>query len=233
MIKLIKLEYKKNKISRYVRKAFIMTLCLVMFIFAMNYFGIANDPDTGLPDADNGDIAIVVDVLTTISFFIFAAAMQASFIMKAYKNKTMNLMFLYPIKRRKIVIAQMVAVLLFNFVALILAQAAIFSSLYIGSFYFTPAFQMDTRWTDTAFVMKTLLKDAMSISISLIALFIGIILKSSKSVILSCFLLVTLLQGTIGDISFVNNVAIPIILTCISAFFAGLSIYRVNKKDMM
>ncbi len=33
----------------------------------------------------------------------------ASFIVSAYKNKTMNLMFSYPIKRQKILAAQMLA----------------------------------------------------------------------------------------------------------------------------
>ena len=51
MLKLIKLEWKKNNIGKYVRNAVILAAVLCLFMFALAYLGIANDPDTGVPDA--------------------------------------------------------------------------------------------------------------------------------------------------------------------------------------
>lgn len=51
MWKLIKLEWKKNHISKYIRNAVILAGILCLFMFALAYLGIANDPDTGVPDA--------------------------------------------------------------------------------------------------------------------------------------------------------------------------------------
>ena len=54
MIKLIKLEWKKNDIAKYIRNAVILAAVLCLFIAALSYLGIANDPDTGIPDAAEG-----------------------------------------------------------------------------------------------------------------------------------------------------------------------------------
>lgn len=45
MLKLIKLEWKKNNIGKYIRNAIIMAALLCLFVFALAFLGIANDPD--------------------------------------------------------------------------------------------------------------------------------------------------------------------------------------------
>ena len=45
MLKLARLEYKKNNIAKYIRNACILALVLCLFLFAMVFLGIANDPD--------------------------------------------------------------------------------------------------------------------------------------------------------------------------------------------
>ena len=59
--------------------------------------------------------------------------MLASYIVGAYKNKTMNLMFSYPIKRQKILLSKMLAVWIFNYAALILTKLAVYGVILIGS----------------------------------------------------------------------------------------------------
>ena len=88
MLKLIKLEWKKNNIGKYVRNAVILAGLLCLFIFALAYLGIANDPDTGVPDAAPGNemISSSIELFTSMSFLIFTSVMLASFIVTAYKN---------------------------------------------------------------------------------------------------------------------------------------------------
>ena len=45
MLKLIKLEWKKNNIGKYIRNAIIIAALLCLFVFALAFLGIANDPD--------------------------------------------------------------------------------------------------------------------------------------------------------------------------------------------
>lgn len=126
MWKLIKLEWKKNNIGKYMKKAVIVAVLLCLFLFALAYLGIANDPDTGVPDAapGNGTISAPIELFTSMTSLILTGVMLSSFIVGAYKNKTMNLMFSYPIRRQKILVSQMLAVWIFNFTVLILTWGA-------------------------------------------------------------------------------------------------------------
>lgn len=68
---------------------------------------------------------------------------------------------------------------------------------------------------------------------SFIALFIGIISKSSKATIITSFLLIFLTQASVGDFTLANNMLFPVILTVISLVFAFLSIHNAETKDLM
>ena len=135
MLKLIRLEWKKNNVGKYIRTVVIVSALICLFIFALCYLGIANDPDTGVPDAAPGNSAISssIELFTSMAFLVFTSVMLSTYIVSAYKNKTMSLMFSYPIKRQKILISQMLAVWIFNFVALVLTKLLIYGCILLGS----------------------------------------------------------------------------------------------------
>lgn len=234
MLKLIRLEYKKNKIGRYVRNAAILTGILLLFFWAFVYMGIANDPDTGVPDAalGAGGVTANVELITGIAYMIFAAAMHASFIITAYKDKTMGLMFTYPIKRKKILAAKMLATWLFCTAVLAAAKLLVYASIFAGSFFLKPAFAVDYSLFQLRFYPLLLLKSCVTISVSFLALFVGMLLKSSKAALVASFLLIILMQGNIGDASLAGNMLLPIILAVISLLSAVVSIQRVEYRDV-
>lgn len=235
MLKLIKLEWKKNNIGRYMRNAVILAAVLCLFMFALAYLGIANDPDTGIPDAapGNNTMSAPIELFTNMSFSIFTGVMLASFIVSAYKNKTMNLMFSYPIKRQKILVSQMLAVWIFNFVALVLTKLLLYGCILAGSHFMVSSFPLDFNMASLGFYIQVLVKSVVIVTMSFIALFIGMAMKSSKATIISSFLLILLTQGSIGDLTMANNAVFQVILTLISLVFAFLSISGAETKDLM
>lgn len=234
MGKLIKLEWKKNNIGKYIRNACLLTAILCLFLFAMAFWGIAEDPDGTLDAAEGLEvISASIEMFTDISFLIFTGVMMASFIISAYKNKTMNLMFSYPIKRQKILASQMIAVWLFNFMALVLAKLLIYGCIYIGSLRMESPFVIDFQMTSLSFYISLLLKSIVTVSMGFIALFVGMMMKSSKAAIVASFLLVLLTQANIGDFSLAHNRIVPFFLTAVSFVFAGLSILHAETKDLM
>lgn len=234
MLKLIKLEFKKNNIVKYIRNAIIMTVILCVFIFALAFLGIADDPDGTLDAVPGMDvISAPIELFTSIAFLIYTSVMLASFIVSAYKNKTMNLMFTYPIKRQKILASQMIAVWSFNFIALVLTKLAIYLCIFIGAKFMRSSFAIDFDIGSLAFYLQLLLKSVSIVSMSFIALFVGMALKSSKAAIITSFLLIFLTQANVGDFTMAGNAAFPVVLTVISLGFAVLSIYNVEKKDLV
>ncbi len=234
MMKLIKLEWKKNNIGKYRRNAVIVALVLCLFIFALAFFGIANDPETGVPDTapGNENISSSIELFTSMAFLVFTGVMLSSFIVSAYKNKTMNLMFSYPIKRKKILASQMLAVWIFNFGALALTKLLLYGSILLGSRFLTSSFVVDFTMTDLGFYVQLLLKSAVTVTMGFIALFIGLAMKSSRAVIVSSFLLILLTQAGIGDFTLSENGIFPLVLTMLSLALAFLSVWRVETRDV-
>lgn len=235
MLKLIKLEWKKNNISKYIRNAIILAAILCLFIFALAYLGIANDPDTGIPDAapGNNSISAPIELFTSMSFLVFTSVMLSSFIVSAYKDKTMNLMFSYPIKRQNILVSQMLAVWIFNFAALVLTKLLLYGCILIGSRFMVSSFPLDYNMASLEFYIQLIIKSVVIVTMSFIALYIGMAMKSSKATIISSFILIILTQANVGDLTLSNNAAFPAILTIISLGFAFLSINKVEYKDLM
>ncbi len=235
MLKLIKLEWKKNNIGKYIRNAVILAAVLCLFIFAQAYLGIANDPDTGVPDAapGHGTISAPVELFTSMSFLVFTAVMLSSFIVSAYKNKTMNLMFSYPIRRQKILVSQMLAVWLFNFTALVLTKLLIYGCILAGSLFMTSSFPIDFDMGSAGFYIQLIVKSAVIVTMGFIALFIGMAMKSSKAAIISSFLLILLTQSNIGDFTMADNAVFPVLLTLLSLTLAFFSICRAETNDLM
>lgn len=236
MGKLIKLEWEKYEIGKYIRNAAILIVLLVIFNYAMTFLGIANDPDTGVPDMafSNMGVSTNVELLTDITFLIFAAAMHATFIIGAYKNKTMNLMFLYPLSRKKIMTAKMLAVCIFCFAGIVIAKLACYGVSNLGFMMGQKAsFPMDYNMLSVSFYIQLLIRSAATISISLLALLSGMIAKSSKVTVISSFLLIILMQGNVGGATLKDNLAVPIVLMAISVLAAILMVQRVEKKDVM
>lgn len=234
MLKLIKLEWKKNKIGKYIRNALIMAAVLCLFVFALAFLGIAEDPDGTLDAAEgmNG-ISAPIELFSGMSFLVFTSVMLASFIVSAYKNKTMNLMFSYPIKRQKILASQMIAVWLFDLVALVITKLLLYACVYIGGKRMRSSFIIDFDMGDLSFYVQLLIKSVVIVSVSFIALFVGMKMRSSKAAIVASFILVLLTQANIGDFSLAGNLVFPVILTVVSLVFAVLSVVKVETKDLV
>ena len=116
MMKLIRLEWKKNDILKYIRNAVITTAALLVFILMAARELEAQET---VASYGKGMLDSSVGLFVHMSYIIFTGVMIAAYIVGAYEKKTMNLMFSYPIKRRKIILAKVSAVWIFNFLAMV------------------------------------------------------------------------------------------------------------------
>lgn len=234
MLKLIRLEWKKNNVGKYIRNACVLAVLLCLFIYALAFLGIANDPDGTLDAAEGMDtISSSIELFTSMSFLVFTGVMLASFIVSAYKNKTMDLMFSYPIKRQKILASQMAAVWIFNVTALVLTKLLIYGCVAIGAEKMPSAFEIDFDMGSTGFYIQLVVKSAVIVSMGFVALFVGLKMRSQAAVIVASFVLILLTQANIGDYSLAGNAVFPLVLVAVSVVFAVLSVWKVEKRDLL
>ena len=229
MMKLIRLEWKKNNILKYIRNAAVTTAVILVFMLMT-----ARELETveTVETYGKGMLDSSVALFIHMSYIIFTGVMIAAYIVGAYEKKTMNLMFSYPIKRRKIILAKVSAVWIFNFVAMVSSKIGIYIVLVLSkSFIGISAESIPIG--ELSFWLDIVLSSAAMVSISFIALPIGLKMKSSKAAIVASVIIVCFTQGNIGGATLVNNIPFYAILLVAAGVSVYLSVCNVEIKDLL
>ena len=228
MLKLIRMEWKTNRIGKYIRNAVILTASLLAFSML-----VGAELDRDVPPVYGKSMLIAgVDLFSHMGYIIFTGVMLAVFITGAYENRTINLLFSYPIKRRKILAAKLLAVWIFNYAAMVLSKLAIYAGLFLTSPY-TGISVGDIRLGEASFYLNILISSAVMVSISFVALLIGTWMHSSKSVIVASVILTFFTQGNIGEFTLIGSIPFYIVLMLLSIAAVVLLIADVEKRDVM
>lgn len=235
MWKLIQMEWKKNHIKKYVVTEVIGAAILGLLLFALCYWGIAVDPGTGVMDESAQELATMalqIDLFSNLFYVILTTAMMSSFIIKAYKNRTQNLMFSYPIPRKKILFSQMMAVWIFCGASLLITKLFLYVLLSLG-YGLSASFPLGYDLTSPGLYVQMILKTILTVTLSLIPLYVGRQLKSSKAAIISSFLIFSVMNGTIGDLTLSGSFILPILMFAAALVCGFLTIFRAEQEDLM
>lgn len=230
MIKLIKLEWKKyNNGKGLITAALIMTAVCALFIV-----GTAKELQAAAPIEFYGKsmIEAAVDIFTHISYIIFTGVMIAIFLVGAYEKRTINLMFSYPIKRRKIILSKVLAVWIFDYIALVISKALIYAVLLMAK-SFTHLSAADIPMGTPTFWLNLFLSSAAMVSIAFIALPIGLKFKSSKAAIVAAVVIACFTQGNIGSYTLADSVPFFVFLFVLAVASVVLAVYDVETRDVM
>lgn len=228
-MKLIRLEWKKNNILKYIRNAGITTVVLLLFMIMA-----ARELETEetIEMYGKGMLDSSVGMFVHMSYIIFTGVMIATFIIGAYEKKTMNLMFSYPIKRSKIILAKVYAVWIFNFLAMVSSKIIIYLVLILTkSFIGITAESIPIG--DLSFWLDIILSSMAMVSVSFVALLIGLKTKSSRATIVASVIIVCFTQGNIGSATLANNIPFYVILLAVAIGAVYLSICNIETKDLL
>ena len=230
MLKLIKLEWQKHSLWKYIRNAMITTIVLLGMLIL-----IASDPSTGEITEMTGKSTIqtLTDMFMNMAYFAFTGTMLSSFVVSEYENKLINLMYSYPIKRRKILVAKVISVCVFNFIALWLSKLLAYTVLPLTGFGSVATLQLNSF----SVLGDSLLNTAITVCGGCIVLSIGMKKKSSKTTMISAFILMFVILGiTQGNvlpytsISGISRYAIQIIGAFVAVF---LSVRGLETEDVV
>lgn len=233
MWKLMKLEWKKNNMKKFLIKAAMVTVIIFLMILAVS--GELAGMET-VEVYGKSMIGTGVDMCANMAFILCTAVMLSSLIISAYKDKTMDLMFAYPIRRQKILISKMLLVWLFNFFALVLCKFIIYGGLILASplaHISIESILPGRMGADVSFYLEILINSAIMVSISFTALFIGMRMKSSKAAMVAACIVMLLTQGNIGSYTLINNIPFYIVMMVLAAASVFLCVHGVEIKDVV
>jgi len=211
MANLLKLEIRRNRLTPYIIASIIVFagIAALMLVAAFD----ESDPAT------YASLIYLTSILTVISFAIVSSVMYAKFLIGEYHGEARTLLFSYPVKRSRILIAKVSLVFGFTVLATMLSNALAFVILY-----FTESMNnviQDHFTTEALFMMirYTLLAATASSIFGFIAFMIGFRMKSVPAAIVSAVIIGAALNDVIRMaaqqtiiIGFCGFVAIGIIL---------------------
>ncbi|TKI94063.1 ABC transporter permease, partial [Bacillus wiedmannii] len=127
MLRLMKLELKKFKLGWYVKGAVIANITiLALMIFMSIVAQVEGDPEIRDPQT----MLLTASTLVRATFIIFGGVLIAKLIIDEYKNKTILLMFSYPINRKKMMISKLAITATLTFITVIVSNI-----LVVGIFF--------------------------------------------------------------------------------------------------
>jgi len=106
MLKLMRLEIRKNKLGSSLKAVIIANLGIIGFL-TLIYF--AERSEGAAAFATYESAFTIIDVFVRATFMIFASVWIAKLIIDEYKNRTISLMFMYPINRKKILVRSLLS----------------------------------------------------------------------------------------------------------------------------
>jgi ABC-type transport system involved in multi-copper enzyme maturation permease subunit len=230
VLKLMRLEMKKVKMWGYIKGGIIANL-IIIALLALIIFGTKNEGD--LTFSSFTVTFSMVDTLVKATFVIFASVLLARFIIEEYKSNTITVLFMYPINRKKLIIAKLLIVVLFTFISIVLSNIFIDFVLYItNNFYNFIPDKLTTSLIINNF-MTIGISALASTGMGLIPLYFGMKKKSVPATIVSAVIIVSIMGSGNGGHSLSSITAIPITLSIIGVFIAYLSIRNIEHVDVI
>ncbi|WP_416826073.1 ABC transporter permease [Ectobacillus polymachus] len=229
MLNLMRLELIKFKFESAIRGAFVATIIIFSF-FVLTSYGAKGDGDFSFTSYN--EIFTIIDTFVRATFIIFGASLLAKFIVQEFTEKTVTVLFMYPINRKKLLIAKLFIVILFTFFSIVIADTIIFTLFYSVNFYFPLMSETLTMPEIKQIILKLVMNAIAATGMSLIPLYFGMKKYSVRSTIISSIVIVVLVCSNSNGVSINNIIIIPIILACIGAIAAYMTVRKVEQVDL-
>ena len=228
MLNLIKLELKRVSLKSH----FIGLLAANIVIALLSAFtssllnaggGVAV---TGLPPAQLDTLTLAI-MLVRATLIIWEAVLISVFIVEEYRNKTINLLFTYPVQRGKLIAVKIILIcgvmLLFH----ALSGVFQFTCLSVASKYFSFV------TVSPANLLTQAVTALSAVLLGLLPLYVGMIKKSTIATIVSSFAIAAVVSNSQG--SGAGLIAIPIaaiVSGVIGAGFSAITVHKMVSSDL-
>lgn len=230
MFNLITLEMKKFKIQGFIKAAVITHLALLIFLqFVVIILKVENEPIEEIIEVSN----VLINSMGTITFVIFASVMLGKIVIGEYSNKTINLMFMYPVSRKKIVISKLIIVSVFTFINIIISNILLTSLFIIINSVFN-VFTWQPSLVSIITKVPTLLLNAILASgTALIPLYFGMKKKSVSTTIISGVLITAVMHSSNGTITISSILPITITAAVIGLLVGVGTLNKLDVEDVI
>ncbi len=235
MLHLMRLELRKHKLPLISRGVWIVWIVLIglfsLFYFDRQLFG--DNPGEPLPEFDGYSTAFsIILTFANITFTIYGATLLSRIVIAEFRNKSMTLMFTYPVSRYRMMTAKLLLVFLWTFNMILLSGLIMGTLLVIAEqyFHFIPEqLTMDIVWTLLAKMAWNALCAA---CIVMIPLYFGMRKYSTVETIVAAIIIGGLMNGNTNGFSLNQIFLFPLGLAIVGILAAVFTLRNIQEADM-
>ncbi|MED3067724.1 ABC transporter permease [Bacillus thuringiensis] len=230
MLRLMKLELKKFKLGWYVKGAVIANITiLALMIFTSIVAQVEGDPEIRDPQM----MLLTASTLVRATFNVFGSVLIARLIIGEYKNKTIILMFSYPINRRKMMISKLVITATLTFITVIVSNILIVGVFFGIDSYFSilpNPFTVDQLVQEGINLVPLAIATA---GISLIPLYFGMRKRSVPTTIVSSIIVVSIAINNQPIFPIATFLPLQFTFAAIGMVIAYFGIKNIESEDAL
>ena len=230
MLKLIKLEMKKFKMGGYVRSSLITNVIILGVICLISY---VENLEGAVVFEDYAMALQLIETIIRATYIIFAAVLISRLVINEYKNKSITVLFMYPINRKSLIIAKLLIVVIFTFVNIVAANIFVGGGFYLVD-QFAQVVPDQLTLSGLGKHSASVVMNALATScMSLIPLYFGMRKFSGSTTIISSIFIVLIVCQNMNGFTLNSIVFVPITLAVIGAIIAYLAIRNIENKDVI
>lgn len=229
MLHLVKLELKKGGLRGYILGALIAYAAIAGLLMLM-YF--VKEEPTGSTFKNQADMLSAVNTLVGATFIVYASALLSKLVISEFKDRTMTLLFAYPVSRKQLIFAKLSIVFVWCFFAILLGNVLLDALMltvnhYVGDL----ASNLGATVLLHQFGYVTL-QAVGAAGMSLLPLVIGLPRRSVAATIVSSIFIVAIVSSNNAGFSLSSIIAIPLSLAAIGIIGAYLSFRNIDQADV-
>ncbi|CAM4211621.1 ABC transporter permease [Saccharibacillus endophyticus] len=229
MLHLVKLELKKGGLRGYILGALIAYAAIAGLLMLM-YF--VKEEPTGSTFKNQADMLSAVNTLVGATFIVYASALLSKLVISEFKDRTMTLLFAYPVSRKQLIFAKLSIVFVWCFVAILLGNVLL-DALMLTVNHFVGDLASDLGATDLVRQFGHVILQAIGAAgMSLLPLVIGLPRRSVAATIVSSIFIVAIVSSNNAGFSLSSIIAIPLSLAAIGIIGAYLSFRNIDQVDV-
>ncbi|WDL99520.1 ABC transporter permease [Alicyclobacillus sp. ALC3] len=221
---------RKFDIRPYTRAAVIGTILIFILVSGLS---INVQMRQSVPLLGYDSVFSVIETLVRAMYVVLAAVIISRLVIDEFRNKTITVMFTYPINRQMVMVAKLSVVIVFTLIGNIascLLVAAAFATLN----HVEGVIPGLLTWSVAERFFIVVLTNALATSfLSLIPLYFGMRKHSVATTITSSVLVAALVCQNIGGVTLYSIIAVPISLAILGAVIGYLSIRNIEHVDVL
>ncbi|EEM69718.1 Bacitracin transport permease protein BCRB [Bacillus thuringiensis serovar andalousiensis BGSC 4AW1] len=226
----MKLELKKFKLGWYVKRAIIANIViLALMIFVSIIAQVEGDAEIRNPET----ILLMASTIVRATFIIFGSVLIARLIIGEYKDKTILLMFSYPINRKKMMASKLAITAIVTFITVIVSNILVVGIFFGIDSYFSilpNSFTVDQLMQEGIKLVPLAIATA---GMSLIPLYFGMRKRSVPTTIVSSLIVVSIAMNNNPSFSTATFLPLQLALAAIGVVIAYYGIKNIEREDAL